>query len=108
MDAVAVGLIDAFSEAIPLPQRQTTAAFGFNAPAARAPQAILLAVPPRPRQRLDTDLFDTHRGRNAPTAQARMARLEDLGALQALTPTAWIQSTGPTRMRLEARMLYEQ
>ena len=45
-DKVAVGLIDAFNEAVPMPQRKTMSAFGFNAPSARPQQAILLVVPP--------------------------------------------------------------
>lgn len=43
---VAVGVVDSYTEWLPLRSRDTQAAFGFNAPAARAPQAILLAVPP--------------------------------------------------------------
>ena len=43
---VAVGLIDSWAEAVPRRRQRTTAVFGFNAPAARPPQAILLAVPP--------------------------------------------------------------
>ena len=104
---VAVGLIDAFGEAIPMPQRSTLTAFGFNAPAARAPQAILLAVPPRQRQRLDSDLLWEIVAETRELAHARTARIEDLGDLQALTPTMWLQSSGPTRVRLEAWPLFD-
>lgn len=104
---VAVGVIDAFSEAIPMPQRTTMAAFGFNAPAARAPQAILLAVPPRPRQRLDSELLWQIVIETRELAHARAARIEDLGDLQALTPTMWLQSSGPARVRLEPWPLFE-
>jgi hypothetical protein len=104
---VAVGLIDAFSEAIPMPQRSTMTAFGFNAPAARAPQAILLAVPPRPRQRLDSELLLQIVAETRELAHARAARIEDLGDLQALTPTMWLLASGPTRMRLESWPLFE-
>ena len=45
---IAVAIIDQFSEAIPMADRSTYAAFGFNAPAARAPQAILLQCRPAP------------------------------------------------------------
>jgi hypothetical protein len=106
-EKIAVGLIDAFSEAVPMPQRNTSTAFGFNAPAARPPQAILLAVPPKPRQRLDANLLlqivqETHE-----LAHARTAHLEDLGDLQALTPTAWLPITGPVQMWFEAWPLFE-
>lgn len=106
-DKVAVGLMDAFGEAIPLPQRNTMTAFGFNAPSARAPQAILLAVPPKPRQRLYDDLLLQIVEETRELAHARTARIEDLGGLQALTPTMWLQSSGPTRVRLESWPLFE-
>ncbi|MFL5607682.1 MAG: hypothetical protein ACJ8AD_14625, partial [Gemmatimonadaceae bacterium] len=50
---VAVVALDAWSDSIPSRRHATTAAFGFNAPKSRAPQAVLLAVPPDPAQRLD-------------------------------------------------------
>jgi hypothetical protein len=105
-DKVAVGLIDAFSEAIPMPQRTSSAAIGFNAPSARAPQAILLAVPPRPRQRLDVALVQQIVEKTRQLAHARMARSEDLGAWQALTPTLWLPTSGPRRAYLEPYPLF--
>jgi hypothetical protein len=51
--ARAVGLIDSWSEVVPDTDHISTGAFGFDAPGARAPQAILLAVP-RPRTRRST------------------------------------------------------
>ena len=105
---VAVGLIDSFGEAIPMPHRKTMAAFGFNAPAARAPQAILLAVPPKLRQRLDTDLLFKIIEETRSLAHARMARLEDMGNLQSMAPSMWFQSSGPTRVRLEPWTLFDR
>ena len=43
---IAVGGLDRFAEVIPDPRQYAGAAFGFDAPAARPQQAILLAVPP--------------------------------------------------------------
>jgi hypothetical protein len=100
-DKVAAGMIDAYSEAIPMPQRTSAAAFGFNAPAARPPQAILLAVPPAPRQRLENELVQQIVAETRQLAHARTARIEELGDLQALTPTAWLQSSGPNRFHLD-------
>lgn len=97
---VAVGLIDAFSEAIPMPERSTMTAFGFNAPAARAPQAILLAVPPASRRRLDAELLRMIVAETRDLAHARTARVEDLGPQQALVPTMWLRANGPLRARL--------
>jgi hypothetical protein len=104
-EKVAVGLMDAFSEAIPMPQRTTMAAFGFNAPSARAPQAILLAVAPRLRQRLDIDVLLQILDETCEMAHARTARLEDVGELQTLT-SMWLQNSSPTRMWLEPAPLF--
>jgi hypothetical protein len=104
---VAVGLIDAFGESIPMPQRSTVTAFGFNAPAARAPQAILLAVPPKERQRLDDDLMQRMIAETRELAHARTVRVEDLGALQALAPTAWLSVSGNDAVRLEPYPLFD-
>jgi hypothetical protein len=106
-DQVAVGMIDAFSEAIPMPQRSTVTAFGFNAPAARAPQAILLAAPPREQQRLDSDLLVQIVEETRELAHARTARIEDLGELQALAPSMWLRSSPPARIRLEPWPLFD-
>ncbi|MBO9571406.1 MAG: hypothetical protein J7497_04255, partial [Chitinophagaceae bacterium] len=105
-DKIAVGMIDAFNETIPLPQRKTSAAFGFNAPAARAPQAILLAVPPKPEQRIDNDLLLKIVHETRELSHARMICQEDMAELQSCLPTVWLQSSGPARVRLEPFPLY--
>ena len=98
---IAVGMVDAFSEAVPMAERNTMTAFGFNAPAARAPQAILLAVPPVSRQRLGPELVCQILRETRELAQARTARVEDLGTYQALVPAMWLQGSGLERVRLE-------
>ncbi|WP_456281242.1 hypothetical protein M1D55_04430 [Cupriavidus sp. JZ107] len=50
---VAIAGLDAWQDAIPSARHTTSAAFGFNGPKSRAPQAVLLAVPPDPSQRLN-------------------------------------------------------
>jgi hypothetical protein len=103
----AVGLIDAFGEALPMPQRSTEAAFGFNAPASRPPQAILLAVPPKPRQFIDNDLlFKIVRETRALTL-TRAARIEDFGELQSVLPTSLLFNNGPLRIPLDPCPLFE-
>jgi hypothetical protein len=52
---VALAPLDAWLDAIPSRRQTTTAAFGFNAPKAQAPQAILLAVPPDLGRRMTTE-----------------------------------------------------
>jgi hypothetical protein len=106
-ERVAVGMIDAFAEAIPMPQRSTVTAFGFNAPASRPPQAILLAVPPRPRQLLDDAVILEIVKETRSLALARAAHVEDLGDLQAIVPTSWLLSNSPLRVRLERWPLYD-
>lgn len=99
-DNVAVALIDQFSEAVPMAERSTYAAFGFNAPAARPPQAILLAVPPRPDRALGPDaLFDVLE-QTRELLRARAARPEDVGQYPA-TPTMWFDGASPLRLRLD-------
>jgi hypothetical protein len=78
--SIAIGLVDGWTETVPTPRRSTRAAFGFNAPAARAPQAILLAVPPAPRTWLSPDTLAAIVAEARTLAHARGARLEDLVA----------------------------
>lgn len=56
---VALAVLDGWTESIPSRRHTTAASFGFNAPKSRAPQAVLIAVPPDLTQRLDnTGLLD--------------------------------------------------
>lgn len=50
---VALAVLDGWTESVPSRRHTTTAAFGFNAPKSRAPQAVLVAVPPDLSRRLD-------------------------------------------------------
>jgi hypothetical protein len=100
-ESVAIGVIDAFGEAIPMAERNTFAAFGFNAPAARPPQAILLAVPPQPRVLLDDARLLQIVRETRLSALARATHVEALGPLQAVMPTSWLIASGPLAARLE-------
>ena len=100
-ETVAVGLLDAFSEAIPMRERTTTTAFGFNAPAARAPQAILVAVPPAVRLRLENELVLQIVAETRELAHARALEVDDLAELQAVAPAMWLQASGIARVHLE-------
>lgn len=105
-ERVAVGMLDAFGEAIPMKERTTTTAFGFNAPAARAPQAILLAVPPVPRQRLENEGILQIVAETRELAHARAVQPEKLGELQTLAPTMWLQGAGSAKVHLEPWALF--
>ena len=92
---VAVGSIDSWTETVPEPRHTTQAAFHFNAPGARAPQAILLAVPPvldRPLG-LPTLLATVRETRDL--AHARMAALEDLKESDAVLPLSLLSAPEP-------------
>jgi hypothetical protein len=79
-------VLDRYAEVIPAEEHSASGALRFNAPAAQAPQAILLAVPARPDERVDAEavLATVHQVRTV--AHARMARAEDLGRLDLLLP----------------------
>lgn len=102
---VAVGLIDSWSEAVPRAGQRTTAVFGFNAPAARPPQAILLAVPPDLTAGFGAELDGAGLiqilEETRELAHARAANAEQLGTYLAAVPTTMFGGTGPTSVRLD-------
>ncbi|HET9899734.1 MAG TPA: hypothetical protein VFR46_01505, partial [Actinomycetes bacterium] len=89
-DTVALMLLDSWSEVVPEDRHATTAAFGFNAPAARPPQAILIAVPPVEDQPLDPPTLAQIVLETRELAHARMARLEDVPELTGVLPMAML------------------
>ena len=92
---VAIAAIDAWTDSIPSNRHATTATFGFNAPKSRAPQAILLAVPPDPAQRLDNGgLLDVVL-ETRELAHARAARPTDWGGLPYATPMPLVHAVAP-------------
>ena len=101
---VAVGLIDSWTESAPRTMQTTTAAFGFDAPAARAPQAVLIAVPPDltsfgaelDEARLVEIVADTRQ-----SVLARAARIQDMGDYQTAVGTAMFSATGRSGLRLD-------
>jgi hypothetical protein len=98
---LAIGLIDRFAEIIPGAEHTTTAAFGFDAPAARAPQAILVAVPPDPESDLDPATLVTIVAETRELAHARMATPADLEDVTGLVPLPLVPATGELAVGLE-------
>jgi hypothetical protein len=99
---IAVAALDRFSEVIPSPKQYAGAAFGFDAPAARPQQAILLAVPPDPAVPLDTSTLVDMLVETRALAHARMARPVDLaGEFWGLAPTALLPASGRAATPLE-------
>jgi hypothetical protein len=99
---VAVAALDRFTEVVPDPEQTTGAAFGFDAPAARAPQAILLAVAPQPGAGLDAQTVVDIVADTRELAHARMARPADLDpALRGMLPTSLLPAAGRTAVPLD-------
>ncbi len=101
---VAAAALDQFDEVIPAADQRTGAAFGFDAPAARAQQAILLAVPPSTTTPLDQATLAQMLVETRELAHARMARPVDLDEqFWGLAPTGLLPATGDIATPLEAR-----
>ncbi|MCL8015887.1 hypothetical protein [Streptomyces sp. AS02] len=98
---VAASLLDRFEETIPAAEGATSAVFGFHAPTARPPQAILLAVPPDPDRPLGPADLVTIVAETRELAHARMARPADLVAAQAILPAALLPAEGRLAVRLD-------
>jgi hypothetical protein len=81
----AFGVLDGWAEVIPDERHTAGAAFRFNAPGARAPQAILLAVTPVSGEEMTSAGVLATVAQARASAHARMARAEDLGILDLLT-----------------------
>ena len=81
---VALGVLDGWAEVIPDERHTAGAAFRFNAPGARAPQAFLVAVTPVRGEDLTTEGVLATVAQARATAHARTARAEDLGNLDVL------------------------
>jgi hypothetical protein len=93
--ALPVAVLDAFSELIPETDQSTATVFGFDGPAARPVQAVVLAVPPDLERPLDVDTAQAIIADVRRLAHARMARAIDLDpAARALIPTALLPATG--------------
>jgi hypothetical protein len=96
-DAVlAVAVLDSWNETTPAKRHIVEAAFGFNAPSSRAPQAILLAVPPDEARPLDTEMLAHIVLEARETAHARMAMPDDLADYAVLFPFAMLPAQQPT------------
>jgi hypothetical protein len=97
--ADAVVVVDEWQETLPgqwttagpePPSVAATAAFGFNAPGARAPQAILLVAPPTPDADVDLETVRQVVGETRDLAHVRALRGRDLGPLGVLAPSAYL------------------
>jgi hypothetical protein len=78
--------LDEWSEVVPADRQVTGAAFHFDAPAARAPQAVLLAVAPGSDERWQLE-----------DVEATLLETLELAKLRAVDPAALAESGGLTR-----------
>ena len=96
--AVAVWAIGTWSEVVPARDHQTHAAFGFNAPDSRAPQAVLAVVPPDLSRPLDESDLVASVGWVRKLARARVVdpdRLRAPGIAAEVTPLTLLHASGP-------------
>ena len=99
---IAAVALDQFDEVVPSADQRTGAAFGFDAPAARAQQAILLAVPPSTATPLDQPTLAQILVETRELAHARMARPVDLDEeVWGLAPTCLLPASGTIATPLE-------
>lgn len=96
---VAVALLDRWTDSIPSQHHVTQAAFGFNAPKTRAPNAVLLAVPSDPRLPLEGEALLNVVRQVRSSALARAARPTDREALPWATPFPIVQAQDPVDIR---------
>ena len=89
---IAVAQLDAWSETVPNADHVAGAAFGFNAPAARAPQAIIAAVTPIDGHELDCQIVLEMLAEARALARARMATPGRLAELAAALPLTLVPS----------------
>jgi hypothetical protein len=100
---IAAAALDQFDEVIPAADQRTGAAFGFDAPASRAQQAILLAVPPSTTTPLDQATLAQILVETREIAHGRMARPVDLDdQFWGLAPTCLMPAAGGIAIPLEA------
>ena len=97
---VGVATLDDWAETVPSTRHTTHAAFGFDAPRARAPQAVLLAVPPDEQVPLTAAALPAIVMATRQLARARMAQPDALGAWALAVPTSMVLATGPAGSEL--------
>jgi hypothetical protein len=99
---IAATAVDRFDEVVPATEQTSGAAFGFDAPAARAQQSILLAVPPALDTPFDEETLVQILVETRQLAHARMARPVDLDdQFWGLAPTGLLPATGSIAVTLE-------
>ncbi|MFH9725842.1 hypothetical protein ACH4M4_23185 [Streptomyces sp. NPDC017254] len=89
-DKAAVLVVDAWSELIPAQRHTAGATFHYDAPGARAPQAVLLAVPPAVGVPWTPDVLAATVDEALDLAKLRLVDLDALGWLGRYLPAAYL------------------
>jgi len=97
--SIALGLVDSWGETIPETQHATNVAIHVDAPASRAPQAILIAVPAALDSEPDTGSLLEIVRETRELVRARMATPQDLAAFAAGIPLTWLPAAIPDQQR---------
>jgi hypothetical protein len=97
---VAAGVIDRFGETVPDPEHISSVAFSHDLPPARAPQAVLLAVPPVVDEELTPEVLVDIVADVRALARARMADAAQLGAAAGALHLASLPAAGRSGVAL--------
>ncbi len=90
LSGMAVLVLDEFVETVPHEQTTTSVSFGFDAPGARPPQSILLAVPPVPGQAWTYSALAGVVGETLDLAKVRMVDLSSVAWAGRLVPAIYL------------------
>ncbi|MFJ7249768.1 hypothetical protein ACIQWA_34740 [Kitasatospora sp. NPDC098652] len=90
---LAVAVVDEWSEVVPGRTRTAAAAFHFDAPGARPPQSLLLAVPPVPGAPWTVATLAAVLGEALDLAKLRLVDLQALAWLGRYLPAAYLPDT---------------
>lgn len=90
---VAVAVVDEWSEVVPGTSHTAGVSFHFDAPGARPPQAILLAVPPVPGAAWSLDTLTAVISETLDLAQVRLVDLQAVAWLGRYLPAAYLPDT---------------
>ncbi|WP_433468321.1 hypothetical protein [Spirillospora sp. CA-128828] len=90
---VAVLVVDAWTEVIPAPRHTAGVSFHYDAPGARPPQAVLLAVPPVPGAAWTVDALTSVVGETLDLARLRLVDLRSIGWLGRYLPALYLPQT---------------
>jgi len=87
--------LDAWVDSVPSSDHATSAAFGFNGPKSRPPQAILIGVPPDNGRRMTADELAETVLETRLLVRARAARPGTGMGSRVATPSPFLCSHGP-------------